>query len=151
MSVKDRPLHKSQGKSQIYCPERILGYGRRKDLLLSCRGSGSFRTDWWEEEVVEVLAPHWVRDSGCGGLESKFGQGPRHPGQESDGLVLLVPGVQAGRVFLGHLAKHIDSWIAGRSGTACLVFSTVVRTESGKEKKQNWLLNSCLKVEYVLI
>ena len=36
-----------------------------------------------------------------GGLESKFGRGPRHPGQESDGLVLLVPGVQAGRVFSG--------------------------------------------------
>ena len=34
-----------------------------------------------------------------GGLESKFGRGPRHPGQESDGLVLLVPGVQARRVF----------------------------------------------------
>ena len=65
-----------------------------------------------------------------GGLESKFGQGPRHPRQEGDGLVLLVPGVQAGRVFSGHLAGHIDSRIAGRSGTACLVFSTVVRTES---------------------
>ena len=37
----------------------------------------------------------------CGGLESKFGRGPRHPGQESDGLVLLVPRVQAGRVFRG--------------------------------------------------
>ena len=49
--------------------------------------------------MVEVLAPHGVRDSGCGGLESKFGQGPGHPGQESDGLVLLVPRVQAGRVF----------------------------------------------------
>ena len=34
-----------------------------------------------------------------GGLESKFGRGPRHSGQESDGLVLLVPRVQAGRVF----------------------------------------------------
>ena len=34
-------------------------------------------------------------------MESKFGRGPRHPGQESDGLVLLVPGVQAGRVFRG--------------------------------------------------
>ena len=51
--------------------------------------------------MVEVLAPHGVRDSGCGGLESKFGQGPRHPGQESDESVLLVPGVQAGRVFWG--------------------------------------------------
>ena len=35
------------------------------------------------------------------GLESKFGRGPRHPGQESDGVVLLVPGVQARRVFRG--------------------------------------------------
>ena len=28
-----------------------------------------------------------------GGLESKFGRGPRHLGQEGDGLVLLVPGI----------------------------------------------------------
>ena len=45
VSVKDRPLHKSRGKSQIYYPERIFVYGRREDSLLSCRGSGSFRTD----------------------------------------------------------------------------------------------------------
>ena len=51
--------------------------------------------------MVEVLAPHGVQDSGCGGLESKFGRGPRHPGQEGDGLVLLVHGVQAGLVFWG--------------------------------------------------
>ena len=36
-----------------------------------------------------------------GDLESKFRRGPRHPGQEGDGLVLLVPRVQAGRVFWG--------------------------------------------------
>ena len=29
------------------------------------------------------------------------GYDPGYPGQESDGLVLLVPGVQAGCVFLG--------------------------------------------------
>ena len=34
-------------------------------------------------------------------MESKFRWGPRHPGQEGDGLVLLVPGVQAGCVFWG--------------------------------------------------
>ena len=28
-----------------------------------------------------------------GGLESQFGRGPGHPGQEGDGLVLLVPRV----------------------------------------------------------
>ena len=39
-----------------------------------------------------------------GGLESKFGWGPRHLGQEGDGLVLLVPEVQAGRVFSGYPA-----------------------------------------------
>ena len=49
--------------------------------------------------MVEVLAPHGARDSGCGGLESKFGWGPGHLGQESDGLVLLMPGVQAGVCF----------------------------------------------------
>ena len=38
VSVKDRPLHKSRGKSQIYYPEHILGYGCRKGLLLSYRG-----------------------------------------------------------------------------------------------------------------
>ena len=36
-----------------------------------------------------------------GGLESKFGWGPEHPGQDGDGLVLLVPRVQVGRVFSG--------------------------------------------------
>ena len=69
------------------------------------------------------------------GLESKFGRGPGHPGHESGGLVLLVPGVQAGRVFSGHPAGHIDSRIAGKSGTACLRFSTVVRTESGETRR----------------
>ena len=45
VSVKDRPLHKTLGKSQIYYPEHILMYGLLKDMLLSCCGSGSFRTD----------------------------------------------------------------------------------------------------------
>ena len=64
-----------------------------------------------------------------GGLKSKFGWGPEHLGQEGDELVLLVPGLQAGRVFSGYLAGGIDSRIAGKSGTACLRFSTVVRTK----------------------
>ena len=45
VSVKDRSLHKALGKSQTYYPEHILGYERLEDLLLSYRGSGSFRTD----------------------------------------------------------------------------------------------------------
>ena len=58
-SVKDRSLHKALGKSQTYYPEHILGYGRLEDLLLSCRGFSSFRTDCQGFILVEeVLAPH---------------------------------------------------------------------------------------------
>ena len=38
VSVKDRPLHWTIGKSQTYYPEHILGYGCLEDSLLSCRG-----------------------------------------------------------------------------------------------------------------
>ena len=38
MSVKDRPLHWTLGKSQTYYPEHILGFERMEDLLLSCHG-----------------------------------------------------------------------------------------------------------------
>ena len=65
-----------------------------------------------------------------GGLESQFGRRPGHLGHEGDGLVLLVPGVQAGRVFLGYPAEGIDSRIVGQFGTTCFGSSTVVRTES---------------------
>ena len=48
-----------RGKSQTYYPEHIFVYGRLEDLLLSCRGSGSFRTDCQGFILVEeVLAPH---------------------------------------------------------------------------------------------
>ena len=63
------------------------------------------------------------------GLESQLGRGPRHLGQEGDGLVLLVSWVQAGRVFSGYPARGIDSRIVGQSGTACFMPSIVVRTE----------------------
>ena len=42
VSLKDRPLHKTLDKSQIYYPEHILVYGRLEDLLLSYHGSDSF-------------------------------------------------------------------------------------------------------------
>ena len=102
-------MHKSRGKSYIYYPEHILGYGRREDSLLSCRGIRFF-----SDRLIEggdgggpctALSPG-LRS---GGLESKFGRGPRHPGQEGDGLVLLVPGIQAGRVFSRHSDRDIDS------------------------------------------
>ena len=48
-----------------------------------------------------------------GGLESQFGWGPGHPGQEGDGLVRLMSVVQAGRMFSGYPAGAIDSRIVG--------------------------------------
>ena len=129
-SVKDRSLHKTLGRSQ--------------NLL-----SRAYTCVWALGRLVALLSQIWLfpdRLSGfvfggggpctvlsprlrSGGLESQFGRGPGHLGQESDGLVLLVPGVQAGRVFSGYPAGGIDSRIAGKSGTACLRPSTVVRTE----------------------
>ena len=76
VSVKDRPLHKMLGKSQVYYPEHILVYGRLEDLLLSCR---EFRL--FPDRLIEggdgggpctALSPG-LRS---GGLESKFGWEP---------------------------------------------------------------------------
>ena len=49
VSVKDRSLHKTLGKSHTYYPEHILGYERLEDLLLSCHGFWPFpdRLSWW--------------------------------------------------------------------------------------------------------
>ena len=71
-------------------------------MLLSCRGSGSFL-----DRLIgggDGGGPGTTRSPGLrsGGLEYKFGREPGHLGQEGDGLVLLVPGVQAGCVFLGY-------------------------------------------------
>ena len=77
VSVKDRSLHKTLGKSQTYYPEHILGYGVLEDLLLSCYGFWLF-----PDRLIgggdgggpcTALSPR-LRS---GGLESKFGQGPR--------------------------------------------------------------------------
>ena len=83
-------------------------------------GPTDWRRGWWRSLHHTESE---TRDVGA------WSPGPGHLGQESDESVLLVPGVQAGRVFSGHLAGHIDSRIVGRSGMACLRFSIVVRTK----------------------
>ena len=62
-------------------------------------------------------------------------------------MVLLVRRVQAGCVFLGYPARGIDSRIAEQSGTACLRFSIVVRTEDKRwnEKKGTLIAYHLLK------
>ena len=60
VSVKDRPLHKTLGKSQTYYSEHILGYGHLEDLLLSCRWVPALSGPTVRVFVLveEVLAPH---------------------------------------------------------------------------------------------
>ena len=77
VSVKDRPLHKTLGKSQTYYPEHILGYGRLKDLLLSCHGFWLFPdqlSGWFLGQGPFTALSLGLRG---GGLESQFRWGPR--------------------------------------------------------------------------
>ena len=133
VSVKDRSLHKpsrqvtdllSRAHTCVWALGKLVALLSRirlfPDRLLGFVFGGG--------GPCTALSPR-LRD---GGLESQFGRGLGHPGQESDGLVLLMPGVQAGCVFLGYPARGIDSRIAGLSGTTCLRFSIVVRTERCK-------------------
>ena len=75
VSVKDRPLHWVLGRSQTCYPKHILGYGRRKDWLLSCHGFWLFsdRLSGW----FLGGGPSTALSLGLsgGGLESKFGWG----------------------------------------------------------------------------
>ena len=94
VSIKDRPLHKILGKLQTYYPEHVLVYGRLEDLLLSCRRFRLF-SDRLSGFLFVGGGPCTALSPGLRGrgLESQFGWGPGHPGQEGDGLVLLVPRV----------------------------------------------------------
>ena len=71
-------------------------------------------------------------------------------------MVLLVPWVQAGRVFLGYPAGGIDSRIAGKSGTAYLRLSIIVRTEGCKMEKGNLIAyhllesSTCAYIEWLV-
>ena len=73
VSVKDRLLHKSLGKSQIYYPEHILGYGRKEDLLLSCREFWLFSDRLIKGRDGGGLSTALSPGLRSGGLESKFG------------------------------------------------------------------------------
>ena len=106
-----------------------LGMGAWKTCYSLVMGFGSFWTD--------CLGGFWVRrslhrtesETQGRGLGVTVWTGTWTPGQEGDRLVLLVPQVQVERVFTGYPAGGINQRIAGKSGTACLRPSTVVRTE----------------------
>ena len=70
VSVKDRPLQWTLGKSQIYYPEHILGYGRREGLLLSCHG-------------FQLFLDRLIGGGDGGGLSTALSLGLRSGGLES--------------------------------------------------------------------
>ena len=89
------------GKSQTYYPEHILGYGCLEDLLLSCRGFQLFldRLSGGGDDggACTALSPG-LRS---GGLESKFGWGPRPRDRRVMGWSCLCLGYKRGVCFRG--------------------------------------------------
>ena len=75
--VKDWPLHWVLVRSQTYYPEHMLIYGSREGLLLSCRGFRLFPNRLIGGEDGGGLSTTLCLGLMCGGLESKFGRGPR--------------------------------------------------------------------------
>ena len=98
--------------------ETVQGYGIGID---GCKRLSRGHTSLWEQEgLLLSCRGFWLfsdrliggRDGGglsttlslglrSGGLESKFGQGPGHPGQESDGLSYLCLGYKRGMCLRG--------------------------------------------------
>ena len=101
VSVKDRPLHWVLGKSQTYYPEDILGYGRREDLLLSCRGFRLFLDRLIGGGDGGGPCTALSLELRSGGLESKFGQGPRPHDRRVMGWSCLCLGYKRDVCFQG--------------------------------------------------
>ena len=98
VSVKDRPLHWILVRSQIYYPEHILAYGGGGSLL-SCRGFWLF-----PDRLVrggDGGGPCTALSPGLksGGLESKFGRGPRPLDRRVVGWFCLCLGYKQGLCF----------------------------------------------------
>ena len=108
VSVKDRPLHWILVRSQTCYPEHILVYGSREGLLLSCRGFWLFSDRLIGGGDGGGLSTTLSPRLRCGGLESKFGWGPRHLDRRVVGWSCLCLGT-SGVCVLGYPAGHIDS------------------------------------------
>ena len=104
VSVKDRPLYWILGRSQTYYPEHILGYGRKEDLLLSCRGFRLFPDRLIGGGDGGGLSTALSPGLRSGGSESKFGRGPRPHDRRVVGWSCLCLGYKRGVCF------RIPSW-----------------------------------------
>ena len=97
--VKDRQLHWVLGKSRTYYSEHILVYGRREDLLLSCRGFWLFPDRLIGGGDGGCLSTTLSPGLRCGGLKSKFGQGLRPLDMSGMGWSHLCLGYKRGMCF----------------------------------------------------
>ena len=99
VSVKDRSLHWILVRSQTYYSEHILAYGSGKTRWSLVVGSGSFWTDWLEAGKGGGLSTILRSGLKCGGLESKFGRGPRTHDSSRMGWSCLCLGYKQGVCF----------------------------------------------------
>ena len=136
VSIKDRPLLWMVVRSQTYYPKHILAYGSEKTRYTFIVGSGSFWTDWLEVGKGGGLSTILRSGLKCGGLESKFGWGPRPRDRSGMGWSCLCLGYKWGMYF------GVPSWdtlvhelLFPWDGTTWLWSSTVVRTERWKMVK----------------
>ena len=104
MSVKDRPLYWTLGKSQTYYPEHILGYGCREDLLLSYYGFRLFLDRLIGGGDGRGLSTALSPGLRSGGLKSKFGWGPGPRDRSGMGWSCLCLGTN-GACVLGYPAR----------------------------------------------
>ena len=98
MSIKDRPLHWILVRTQTYYPEHILIYGSREGSLLSYCGFWLF-----PDQLIGGgdggLSATLSLGLRSGGLESKFGRGPRHLDRRVVGWSYLCLGYKRGVCF----------------------------------------------------
>ena len=108
VSVKDRPLHWVLGKSQTYYSEHILVYRSREGSLLSCHGFRLFSDRLIGDGDSGGLSTALSLGLRGGGLDSKFGRGPRPYDRRVVGWSCLCLGYKWACVS-GYPAGHIDS------------------------------------------
>ena len=101
VSVKDRSLYWVLGRSQTYYPKHILMYGHEKTHCSLVMGSGSFL-----DRLIgggDGGGPCTALSQGLrsGGLESKFGRGPRPRDRRVMGWSCLCLGYKWGMCFWG--------------------------------------------------
>jgi hypothetical protein len=105
MSIEDGPLLWILVRSQPYSPKHILAYGSGKARYSLVVDSGSFQIDWLEARIGGGISTTLRPDLKGGGLESKFGQGPRPLDRSGMGWYCLCLGYKRDVCFLGYLAR----------------------------------------------